>query len=251
MLLLWMGQVAAPATAPRADLWVVGSGPCEVEQALGGALGVLLPHLVVPTEGRPGGEDLVVSLVHTSGVWILEIRRASGEVRLTRSLPGEDRCADLLDTAAGVTIATIAGFSRFQNGVRGCPSARHPCPTGSSCTQQARCEEDPPAVENCTDQLDNDGDGDVDCADSECANATVCNTGCNGSPTCVEVCDDQIDNDGDGAIDCRDTDCMNTTICSVSCCYDGGTQQCVQSCSPNATNCTCSPQWCRANGGTC
>ena len=41
---------------------------------------------------------------------------------------------------------------------------------------------------------DIDGDGDVDCADSDCV----------GDLACLEICNDGIDNDVDGAIDCAD-----------------------------------------------
>ncbi|MEZ4241732.1 MAG: M4 family metallopeptidase [Myxococcota bacterium] len=68
-------------------------------------------------------------------------------------------------------------------------------------------------VEVCDDGIDNDGDGAVDCADSDCAT----------DPACVvpEVCDDGIDNDGDGAIDCDDLDCAGDPVCAPVC--GGGT----------------------------
>ncbi|HYQ71796.1 MAG TPA: hypothetical protein VET88_07700 [Gammaproteobacteria bacterium] len=77
----------------------------------------------------------------------------------------------------------------------------------------------------------------MDCADSECANAPVCQTSseaelcddkvdyadgkdCNGEPVCsggsgtAEVCDDGIDNDGDGKTDCADRkDCGRDPAC--------------------------------------
>jgi hypothetical protein len=54
----------------------------------------------------------------------------------------------------------------------------------------------------CDDGVDNDGDGDVDCADSDCANNPVCK---------VEICGDCIDNDGDGKVDFEDDDCCDNT----------------------------------------
>jgi len=58
--------------------------------------------------------------------------------------------------------------------------------------------------ENCTNGLDDDNDGAVDCAD----------TGCYAESYCEQpesTCDDNIDNDGDGKIDClsglQDSDC--------------------------------------------
>jgi hypothetical protein len=43
-------------------------------------------------------------------------------------------------------------------------------------------------VEICDNDVDDDGDGAIDCADSDC-------------PACPEICDDGIDNDGDGVAD--------------------------------------------------
>ncbi len=73
---------------------------------------------------------------------------------------------------------------------------------GDACSSGRECLSglcfDPRALpEDCNDGIDNDGDGDVDCADLDCFSA------------CFEEhdCGDGIDNDGDGAIDCADGDC--------------------------------------------
>ncbi len=75
---------------------------------------------------------------------------------------------------------------------------------------------------DCADGIDNDGDGQIDCDDSNCASA----------PECVDCiayecdCADGIDNDGDGQIDCNDSDCVSASEC-VDCtlyecdCADG------------------------------
>src|SRR5690606_24200229 len=71
-----------------------------------------------------------------------------------------------------------------------------------------------PGQEICDDGIDNDGDGAVDCQDSDCLN----------HPSCAipdEICDDGIDNDGDGAVDCQDSDCANHPACQVSQCPGG------------------------------
>jgi len=49
---------------------------------------------------------------------------------------------------------------------------------------------------NCFDKLDNDNNGKVDCADSNCRCFEIC-----GSAECN--CCDGIDNDGDGKTDCN------------------------------------------------
>src|SRR5262249_27123398 len=49
---------------------------------------------------------------------------------------------------------------------------------------------------------DNDGDGLIDCADSDCA----------GNPACkTEICGNCIDDDGDGLVDSDDPDCCDNT----------------------------------------
>ncbi len=69
-----------------------------------------------------------------------------------------------------------------------------------------------PPVEACTNGLDDDGDGDVDCADADCAADLAC---------AVEVCDDTTDNDGDGAADCADPDCATFLACIPEDCLNG------------------------------
>jgi hypothetical protein len=62
-----------------------------------------------------------------------------------------------------------------------------------------------PVGENCTNLIDDDGDGRTDCDDPECV----------GEPRCSpEVsCADGIDNEGDGATDCDDADCAASPAC--------------------------------------
>lgn len=67
----------------------------------------------------------------------------------------------------------------------------------------------PPPAEICDNGSDDDGDGDTDCADSDCA----------ADPACApvpepEVCDDGTDNDLDGDPDCADADCSADPACA-------------------------------------
>jgi Zn-dependent metalloprotease len=71
----------------------------------------------------------------------------------------------------------------------------------SDCATDLACAE----PEDCTDGIDNDLDGAVDCADADCALDLAC-----AEP---EVCDDGIDNDLDGATDCADSDCVTDAAC--------------------------------------
>jgi hypothetical protein len=60
------------------------------------------------------------------------------------------------------------------------------------------------SVEICDDGSDNDGDGDIDCSDSDCVGDTVCE----------EDCEDGVDNDADGLVDCYDLDsCSDKDYC--------------------------------------
>ncbi|MSP16458.1 MAG: hypothetical protein EXR73_07595 [Myxococcales bacterium] len=60
----------------------------------------------------------------------------------------------------------------------------------------------------CTDGVDNDGNGAVDCADAGCA----------AHATCFESnCSDGLDSDADGATDCADLDCDLSPTCSLVC----------------------------------
>jgi hypothetical protein len=69
----------------------------------------------------------------------------------------------------------------------------------------------------CQDSVDNDGDGAIDCADSDCQAWTFC-----AAPAEPEAentpaaCQDSIDNDGDGATDCADSDCAALVFCAAS-----------------------------------
>ncbi|MBD91222.1 MAG: hypothetical protein CL940_12890 [Deltaproteobacteria bacterium] len=65
---------------------------------------------------------------------------------------------------------------------------------------------DSPVVESfCGNGEDDDGDGNVDCEDSDCFDSDLCGT--------ETICDDGADNDADGFDDCSDVDCMDQPIC--------------------------------------
>ncbi|WP_452225534.1 hypothetical protein [Lacinutrix chionoecetis] len=60
--------------------------------------------------------------------------------------------------------------------------------------------QDAPIAEICSNGLDDDNDGFIDCDDFDCENFE-----CN--------CNDSIDNDGDGSTDCDDSDCAGREGC--------------------------------------
>jgi hypothetical protein len=73
------------------------------------------------------------------------------------------------------------------------------------CAADKDTEETGLESEVCDDGSDNDGDGDVDCADSDCQDEAAC-----GSES---DCADGVDNDADGATDCDDADCADDAVC--------------------------------------
>ena len=93
-------------------------------------------------------------------------------------------------------------------------------------------------VEVCDDGIDNDVNGDTDCADAQCAGAPGCPTS--------EICDDGIDNDLDGTTDCADLpDCATAPPC-VACVTtadcDDGNECTFEICCPD-------PFWCPTQSG--
>lgn len=66
----------------------------------------------------------------------------------------------------------------------------------------------PPLESNCSNGIDDDGDGLIDCADPDCYSSNVC---------LVEICDNGIDDDGDGWIDCSDSECFSLAVCIEIC----------------------------------
>lgn len=100
------------------------------------------------------------------------------------------------------------------------------CDVGMTCGADGYCAPigsvGDAAKEICMNGLDDDGDGRVDCADTECPGTTTCGQGCyciGGQPH-ESGCTDGLDNDKDATIDCRDFDCGPCTGAST-CCPDG------------------------------
>ena len=77
----------------------------------------------------------------------------------------------------------------------------------SDCGDAAGCEA---VEESCADGFDNDADGKVDCADGDCL-------GLDGCELLEVTCDDDLDNDADGQTDCADPGCLSSVACSVPC----------------------------------
>ena len=90
------------------------------------------------------------------------------------------------------------------------------------------------APEYCDNQVDDNGDGLVDCADPQCSHA----------PTCPEVaCDDWSDNEYDGATDCGDTDCQGTAACTPGAAATGAPCDASNQCAATGGDPTCLTEW--------
>jgi hypothetical protein len=61
--------------------------------------------------------------------------------------------------------------------------------------------------EICNNGLDDDGNGQIDCADAACADDDGCRSALPGCEPRVEYCEDGFDNDGNGDTDCEDLCC--------------------------------------------
>jgi len=73
-----------------------------------------------------------------------------------------------------------------------------------------------PETVGCTDEIDNDFDGQTDCADPDCADDAACD-----ESLYTDGCSDEEDNDGDGQTDCDDSNCLLSPLCDESQYADG------------------------------
>ncbi|TNF75470.1 MAG: hypothetical protein EP299_06220, partial [Acidobacteria bacterium] len=175
--------------------------------------------------------------------------------------PGEDQCNCVVD--CGTPPAGEVGFcaDSLDNDCDGAVDCLDPeCIPTAECTfcgnsicdageNSCNCAGDcgaPPGSEvgMCTGGWDDDCDGDVDCADTDCSadpacivcGDFVCSPGedtCNCPGDCgvppineIGLCDDGIDNDCDGATDCTDSaDCSTDPACSIGSCDAPGSIQ--------------------------
>lgn len=120
-----------------------------------------------------------------------------------------------------------------------CDGITNTCDPGYACSEEGYCAlvvtddastidvltNDGASGEICGNNVDDDGDRLVDCADkAECPGTNTCGTGCvcpGGNGVATELaCADGKDNDGDFAIDCSDLDCQQCQG-AFTCCPDG------------------------------
>lgn len=86
----------------------------------------------------------------------------------------------------------------------------------SGCASLPMCQvlqpENTPA--RCTNGIDDDGDSDVDCADSECDALPICHPNPPVPENTNARCSNGADDDQDGSIDCADSSCAGLSVCA-------------------------------------
>ena len=100
-----------------------------------------------------------------------------------------------------------------------------------------------PLAENtimaCSDGIDNDGNGLIDCDDPGCKTKGTPEAPGPGDTVCpdkennIYVCADGKDNDGNGYVDCEDNSCKGTAVCCIATGTEGDT---IESCSDGIDN---------------
>ncbi len=110
---------------------------------------------------------------------------------------------------------------RFENSIALCSDGLDNDGDGLIDCRDPDCQGKENCLENtliaCNDQYDNDKDGLIDCFDPDCFGFELCSER-------TEKCNDGIDNDGDGLIDCADSSCRDSGLCkeeSPFTCADG------------------------------
>jgi len=87
------------------------------------------------------------------------------------------------------------------------------CWGGPDCYEWSCVSYDSNCAEICDDTIDNDGDGNIDCADEKCATDSHCSE--------RDYCEDTVDNDGDLFTDCADPDCESDISCRENVWHNG------------------------------
>jgi hypothetical protein len=211
-----IAQTADESVVERLELLIDGVSVATAEW----------PEMVLTFGEQPAGEHTIELIASDSADHNGEIQTYTATVDVTVD-PGCSQaescrpglgavgqiCESSRDCASGVCVEEIATGNRVCS--KTC-SVESPCPWPLGSSQQGvqwtRClcdDSDPgccvPEPEECADGKDNDCDGLVDCADSDCESGRMC--------TGMEVCANDIDDDVDGITDCADPDCALAAGC--------------------------------------
>ena len=134
----------------------------------------------------------------TANLWM----RTPGAYRLTVTVQDREDCDDFAEDAISRSVIIVGDEippEECGNGWDDDGDGDTDC-DDADCAGTPDCDAVP--MELCDNGQDDDGDGMVDCADSDC-------------PACPELCDNGVDDDGDGAADCDDDDCAEAAACKV------------------------------------
>ncbi len=185
-----------------------------------------------------------------------------------RSLPfAIARTALKVAKASGVGVAMVTLMACYGISAPPLPECRtdSDCATGICNTDSGICTNQ---RESCTDGVDNDSDGLIDCNDSDCAVACTrevsCTNGidddhdgkidcadpdCSASCTHETSCSNGIDDDHDGLVDCKDPDCGASCATKEGNCFDNidddhdglvdcNHPDCIGQCTGHEANCS-------------
>lgn len=132
-----------------------------------------------------------------------EVCQAGAKVCQGEVLPGAEVCNGIDDDCDG----TVDEDFDLQTDEQNCGVCNGICVTNQTCNAGVCPLSNEP---RCGDGLDDDNDGQIDCADSDCINKS-CGAGCicSNFNRAENICDDGVDNDNDGSVDCADLDCRN------------------------------------------
>ncbi|MBL8957226.1 MAG: hypothetical protein JNK82_41010 [Myxococcaceae bacterium] len=148
------------------------------------------------------------------------------------------------------------GFDLIQD-PRNCGACDRACQSNQACSNSVCVVR---GESSCTDNVDNDGDLKVDCADGDC-NTLACGVGCQcrAMMRAEGACTDGADNDGDQQTDCADLDCDGAGCATSGCtCTNGAKKEtaCVDGMDNDgdgSTDCSdgdCAAQLCQAAPAT-
>jgi len=182
------GQYREFSTSDPGTTNVLGDYPC------GPSIGTSAERVWIYEAQKSGSVKVALNSNEFGGVWVIGY---DGNQCLTASC-----------VAGGKTGAAFQAQEGFKYAI----VIEQPEATAAFARLTAYC--DLTEEVDCSDGLDDNFDGKIDCADPSCANKDAC-------PSNLETdCSDGIDNDGDGKLDCGDEDCDQDDWCNEICIVD-------------------------------